>query len=809
MPTDFSSMPEYTEPPVPAKADEDEDAVECASNSSQASGRAIPEPSDFLDDAATRDGRPPPRRSKGEVNPLATACGTLPLGSAVQDFHQAPVHVHARNAEGRYWQDFSSHVQEAFPAPGPDTNVVVEDTSWDISSVDALVAAENQRLFFKSVDSFHFEPESIVSKGGCKPDKFDVALKGAVGRLTVDYVRSDTVVMEAAFFLLRSGLLNVPDVGTINVKQARAFLWNAAWLQEYMSATWREECPQATDAGKERKFQDFCLAIVGPGGTGKTAVLKMVEALTVFFAGPDTVHKLAPSNAAARLLGGDTLHALCKLPFGGARLTSKTGRLQKHTLRNHRKKWVRTIAAYLDEVSMISADQLLQCDVRLRQAKMSSGSPFGGLAMNICGDFLQLPPVDKDGSKKSLAMSHDDAVDLENEPEDAATANEIKKREEKLLEGRQGWDLWRSITRVVSLDVNVRAPGVLGRLQSEMRAGRISDAMWDLYMSRVITPQDSRLTDADSPFANHDVHFIVHRHRIRTTRSLENAKSHSSKLGTPLYVVTANDEAVYPEDRVKMVDAVRRELFERVNPEKTKQLPSFLPLYVGMRLLLSSKDCVRFGIMKGCPCILRDIVFADGEVLPSAHVAGHAHSLTFMPVSLILQAEGVEWTLPATELPGKLPKNLDRRGLFQLRPTYDYLRAHHEDAYFSVRRTTFLAMPADTITVYAAQGSTYDAVVADMQRPPNYDTAKHWLACYVMLSRARSLEGFLVLRPATRKELAARPPQYLLDELDRLLKVVEPKQNTPSPTHQGFKQGSEQGAEQGCKEGLLWPFRVL
>ena len=51
------------------------------------------------------------------------------------------------------------------------------------------------------------------------------------------------------------------------------------------------------------------------------------------------------------------------------------------------------------------------------------------------------------------------------------------------------------------------------------------------------------------------------------------------------------------------------------------------------------------------------------------------------------------------------------------------------------------------------------------------DLTKHWLACYVMLSRARSLDGLLILRPATRKELDSRPPQYLIDEIDRLLKV--------------------------------------
>ena len=79
--------------------------------------------------------------------------------------------------------------------------------------------------------------------------------------------------------------------------------------------------------------------------------------------------------------------------------------------------------------------------------------------------------------------------------------------------------------------------------------------------------------------------------------------------------------------------------------------------------------------------------------------------------------------------------------------------------------------PADTVTVYAAQGGTYRAVVADMQRPPSLGIANHWLACYVMISRAQSIDGFLVLRPATRKDLSSRPPQYLLDELDRLLQL--------------------------------------
>ena len=122
--------------------------------------------------------------------------------------------------------------------------------------------------------------------------------------------------------------------------------------------------------------------------------------------------------------------------------------------------------------------------------------------MNVCGDFLQLPPVDKDNSRKSLAKPLNESFARAVEGEDcenaAETTQEKHKRleaKQKAVEARQGWELWREIHRVVCLDINVRAPGVLSRLQAEMRDGVISDEMWDLYMSRVVSPNDPRLVD--------------------------------------------------------------------------------------------------------------------------------------------------------------------------------------------------------------------------------------------------------------------------------------------------------------------------
>ena len=145
--------------------------------------------------------------------------------------------------------------------------------------------------------------------------------------------------------MLKEKLLNIPDVDLINVKQARAFLWNAAWLQEHMNGQWNLDVSEAQRAETKSFFDQYVLAIVGAGGTGKTAILKVTEALITFFAGPETVRKLAPSNAAARLLGGDTIRALCKLPFGNARLTSKAGKLASKKLQQHRKNGRRPLRA--------------------------------------------------------------------------------------------------------------------------------------------------------------------------------------------------------------------------------------------------------------------------------------------------------------------------------------------------------------------------------------------------------------------------------------------------------------------------------
>ncbi len=51
-----------------------------------------------------------------------------------------------------------------------------------------------------------------------KKDEIDEKIKRAVQQLPQTWVKSPTVVVEAAIFLIQEGVFKIPDLGTLNVK---------------------------------------------------------------------------------------------------------------------------------------------------------------------------------------------------------------------------------------------------------------------------------------------------------------------------------------------------------------------------------------------------------------------------------------------------------------------------------------------------------------------------------------------------------------------------------------------------------------
>ena len=202
---------------------------------------------------------------------------------------------------------------------------------------------------------------------------------------------------------MASGIINLPRTDALNQKMAHAILHCACWLQGVIDALAAEEDEHYAMNTSDGTHNDpFYFVLLGPGGTGKTSVIIIVTELIRYFFCHEAVKLMAPTNAAARLIGGDTAHALCKLPLESS--TNSRLRLGPKILEKFQQFWDPTVFAWHDEISMQSSTNFYWIGRRMSQAKAIRKDEkdiecFGGLAMGMAGVFLQIPPVSKSTSR--------------------------------------------------------------------------------------------------------------------------------------------------------------------------------------------------------------------------------------------------------------------------------------------------------------------------------------------------------------------------------------------------------------------------
>lgn len=142
--------------------------------------------------------------------------------------------------------------------------------------------------------------------------------------------------------------------------------------------------------------------LTGPGGTGKTALIRqMVE--TCKLNGKKT-QVCALTGCAAVLLNcqAKTVHSWAGIGLanGPADLVVKRVITNKYKKKN----WTSIDVLIIDEVSMMSQKIFDILNSTGKQARNKTSQPFGGLQVIFSGDFYQLPPVN--------AMRDDEELDL-------------------------------------------------------------------------------------------------------------------------------------------------------------------------------------------------------------------------------------------------------------------------------------------------------------------------------------------------------------------------------------------------------------
>lgn len=141
--------------------------------------------------------------------------------------------------------------------------------------------------------------------------------------------------------------------------------------------------------------------LTGAAGTGKTYVLR--EFIRRARNDGKAVSVTATTGLAATHLGGTTIHAWSGIGVHDELPKSHLSKMSKQ----RRDIIQKTDILVIDEISMLHDFRLDIVDQVLRHVRESK-KPFGGLQVVLCGDFFQLPPVNRGDAKqgKFITSSH-------------------------------------------------------------------------------------------------------------------------------------------------------------------------------------------------------------------------------------------------------------------------------------------------------------------------------------------------------------------------------------------------------------------
>lgn len=141
-------------------------------------------------------------------------------------------------------------------------------------------------------------------------------------------------------------------------------------------------------SGISRQKQTL-LYIGGEGGVGKSQVVKAIVAGMDMINRKDEVILMAPTGAAADVIGGNTYHTSLGISLNRFRRAGVSARV--------RRLWSQKTIMIIDELSMIDQSSLSIINMHCKAARSlerDSSDLFGGLPVVILmGDFHQFPPV--------------------------------------------------------------------------------------------------------------------------------------------------------------------------------------------------------------------------------------------------------------------------------------------------------------------------------------------------------------------------------------------------------------------------------
>ncbi|GFV65975.1 ATP-dependent DNA helicase [Trichonephila clavipes] len=141
----------------------------------------------------------------------------------------------------------------------------------------------------------------------------------------------------------------------------------------------------------DSESQPIQIFFTGPAGCGKTFVIKLLMEIYNRFTQTDgycnAYITCASTGKAAVAINGLTIHTALKISFG------KNLPLSNEAVQQFRTLFKQVLCIIIEEISMMSAEILLQVDARLKQITGNYGPVFGGKDIFLIGDLRHSQPV--------------------------------------------------------------------------------------------------------------------------------------------------------------------------------------------------------------------------------------------------------------------------------------------------------------------------------------------------------------------------------------------------------------------------------
>lgn len=143
--------------------------------------------------------------------------------------------------------------------------------------------------------------------------------------------------------------------------------------------------------------------LTGAAGSGKTFTLNQFIKLAKNSG--KKVSVTATTGLAATHLGGNTIHAWSGMgvaDFISNKFIERMPKTRAEIIKS-------TDILIIDEISMLHDFRLDMVDEICRTVRQNFEAPFGGIQVILCGDFFQLPPINRAGSKEGGFVVHSNA----------------------------------------------------------------------------------------------------------------------------------------------------------------------------------------------------------------------------------------------------------------------------------------------------------------------------------------------------------------------------------------------------------------